>query len=241
MMVKDALAFLRVLDSNDVPDSLKDMQPRALMVEHADVNDVAALLRDIFKPYLEAQGQNRQQQQNPLAAVFGGGGGRGGDNEATQIRMTLGVDAQTSTILVSSSQALFEEVEFVVQGLDDRARIANRMVRPIQLKNADPVLIQQVLTNLLPRVSVSASSTRTSSGSGGSGAPGGQASPASNPQQEAINRAIQERIRGAGGGGGGGRGGFGGGGAPGGGRGGFGGGGAPGGGRGAGGGGRGGR
>ncbi|MEO2029636.1 MAG: secretin N-terminal domain-containing protein [Fuerstiella sp.] len=248
MMVKDALAFLRVLDSNDVPDSLKDMQPRAIMVEHADVNDVASLLGDVFKPYLEAQGQNRQQQQNPLAAVFGGGGGRGGDDAASKVRMTLGVDAQTSTLLVSSSLALFDEVEFVVRGLDDRAKSANRMVRPIQLKNADPLLIQQVLTNLLPRVSVSASSTRTSSGASGSGASGsgasgGQSRPGSNPQQDAINRAIQERIRGAGGGAGGGRGGgtgggrggFGGGGASGG-RGGFGGGGTPGGGRGAGGG-----
>ncbi len=235
MMVKDALAFLQVLDSNDVPDSLKDMQPRAIMVEHADVNEVAALLGDVFKPYLEAQGQNRQQQQNPLAAVFGGGGGRGGDDDTSQVRMTLGVDAQTSTLLVSSSLALFDEVEFVVRGLDDRAKSANRMVRPIQLKNADPVLIQQVLTNLLPRVSVTASTTRTSSGSGSSGAPGGQSSPGGNPQQDAINKAIQDRIRGAGGGGrtgggpSGGRGGFGG--ATGGGRGGFGGGGRPGGGR----------
>jgi type II secretory pathway component GspD/PulD (secretin) len=244
MMVKDALAFLKVLDSNDVPDSLKDMQPRAIMVEHADVNDVAALVQDVFKPYLEAQGQNRQQQQNPLAAVFGGGGGgRGGDNDAGQIRMTLGVDSQTSTLLISSSQALFEEVEFVVRGLDENARAANRMVRPIQLKNADPILIQQVLTNLLPRVSVTASSTRTPSSPGASGTPG-QPGGGSNPQQEAINRAIQERIRGGGGRGtggapGGGRGGFGG--TPGGGRGGFGGG-APGGGRGGGGpGGRGGR
>ncbi|MDG1894563.1 MAG: secretin N-terminal domain-containing protein [Fuerstiella sp.] len=222
MMVKDALAFLKVLDSNDVPDSLKDMQPRAIMVEHADVNDVAALVQDVFKPYLEAQGQNRQQQQNPLAAVFGGGGGgRGGDNDAGQVRMTLGVDAQTSTLLISSSQALFEEVEFVVRGLDENARAANRMVRPIQLKNADPILIQQVLTNLLPRVSVTASSTRQPS----SGSPG-QAGAGGNPQQEAINRAIQERIRSGGGRGtggapGGGRGGSGG--APGGGRGGFGG------------------
>ncbi len=223
MMVKDALAFLKVLDSNDVPDSLKEMQPRAIMVEHADVNDVAALVQDVFKPYLEAQGQNRQQQQNPLAAVFGGGGGgRGGNNEAGQVRMTLGVDAQTSTLLISSSQALFEEVEFVVRGLDENARAANRMVRPIQLKNADPILIQQVLTNLLPRVSVTASSTRQpSSGSGTSGAPG-QSSPGSNPQQEAINRAIQERIRGGGGRPSSGRGGFGA--NPGGGRGGFGGG-----------------
>ena len=245
MLVKDALAFLKVLDSNDVPDSLKDMQPRSIIVEHADVNEVAALVQDVFKPYLEAQQQNRQQQQNPLAAVFGGGGGggggRGGDKNSGQVRMTLGVDAQTSTILISSSLALFDEVEFVVRGLDDRAKAANRMVRSIQLKNADPILIQQVLTNLLPRVSVTSSSTRSPSRPGASGT-SGQPSSGSNPQQDAINRAIQERIRSGGGratGGasGGSRGGFGG--TPGGSRGGFGGtpgggrgGGAPGGGRG---------
>lgn len=197
-MIRDALAFLKVLDSNDIPESLKDMQPRQIAVKYADVNDVASLVRDVFKPYMEVQGQGRgQQQQNPLAMMFGGSN-RGGNDAASQVRMTLGVDNQTSILTVNSSQEIFAEVESVVKQMDTAAQAAKPTVRSIQLKNADAALIQQVLTSLVPRVSISSSRTGTSAGSGSSGSTssgGSQPKTQSNPQQEAINRAIQDRIR----------------------------------------------
>ena len=146
MMVKDAISLLKVLDSNDGPESLKDMQARTIEVEYADVQEVKSMLDDLFKTYLEAQNQGRQQQQNPLAAMFGGaGGGRGGNNEAAQVRMHLAVDQQNSLILVNSSQELFDEVDKVVKGLDQAAQQANKLIRVIQLKNADASMIQQSL------------------------------------------------------------------------------------------------
>ncbi len=234
IMVKDAISLLKVLDSNDGPDSLKDMQPRKILVDYADVNDVKNMLDDLFKTYLEAQSQGRNsQQQNPLAAMFGGGGRGGSGNEAAQVRMHLTVDQQNSLILVNSSLELFEAVESVVKDLDTAAKDANRMIRVIQLKNADATMIQQSLTSLLPRVSVSSSSTSgrsSSSNSGDNNARGGNddnnraAEAAQQAQREAFMRAMQQRgAQGGGGGaqrGGGGRGGFGGGGFGGGGRGG---------------------
>ena len=221
MMVKDSIALLKVLDSNDGPDSLKDMQARQIIVEHADVSDVKSMLDQLFKTYLEAQGGGRQQQQqNPLAAMFGGGATGGRGNEATQVRMTLAVDQQNSLILVNSSQELFDEVERVVGELDDAAQKANRLIRVIQLKNADATTIQQSLTNLLPRVSISSSRTGSSSSGSSSNQSDNKSgsSAAEAAQREAFNRAIQQRFGGGTGGrgtgtqGGGGRGSFGGGG-----------------------------
>ncbi|MEQ9411375.1 MAG: hypothetical protein RIK87_26915 [Fuerstiella sp.] len=213
MMVNDAIALLKVLDSNDGPDSLSDMQARTIAVDHADVADVKNMLDQLFKTYLEAQGGNsRQQQQNPLAAMFGGGGRGGADDPASQVRMHLAVDQQNSLILVNSSQALYDEVEKVVQGLDRAARDANRLIRVIQLKNADATMIQQSLNSLLPRVTISSSSTN-SPGSSSSSGTGGQSRPDSGGgggggDQEAFQRMIQERMRQrAAGGDGGGRGG----------------------------------
>ncbi|MEZ6125291.1 MAG: secretin N-terminal domain-containing protein [Planctomycetaceae bacterium] len=206
-MIRDALAFLRVLDSNEIPESLKDMQPRQIAVQFADVDAVANLLKEVFKPYMEAQGGNRQQQQNPLAMMFGGsgGGGRGGNDESTKVRLTLGVDSQTSILTVNSSQEIFNEVQQVVENMDDAARTARPTVRSIQLRHADPVVIQQMLQSLVPRVSVS--SSRSSSGSG-SGSGGSTPSPGNSdnngqrsdnnrgaPNQDAINQEIQNRIR----------------------------------------------
>ncbi|MFY9257045.1 MAG: secretin N-terminal domain-containing protein [Fuerstiella sp.] len=234
MMIKDALTFLDVLDSNDIPESLKDMQPHFIQVEYADVRDVESHLKEVFKVYTESQGGGRQQQQNPFAAMLGGGGGRGGDDAAQQVRMMIAADTQTSTLTVNCNQSLFEEVELVVRQLDESTRIANPGIRVIQLKNADASMIQQSISALIPRVSVSSSRTGGSgtSGSNTSGSSGGDSSggSSSNPQQDAFNRMMQMR----GGGGttpGGGRTGFGGGTTPGGGRTGFGGGTTPGGGR----------
>ena len=167
-------------------------------MKYADVREVKPMLDDLFKTYLQAQQQGRGQQANPLAAMFGGGGGggngRGGGGSA--VRMTLAVDEQNSLILVNSSQELFDEVESVVAELDETARQANRLIKVIQLKNADASLIQQSLTNLMPRVTVSSSrtgSSRTSSSSGNT--PGASSQGSSSSQQDAINRAIQDRIR----------------------------------------------
>lgn len=208
-LIKDALVFLKVLDSNDIPESLKDMQPRQIMVKHADVNAVASLLQSVFKPYLEAQGGGKEQQQNPLAAMFGGGGGRGssGGNAATQVRMTLGVDTQTSILTVNSSQDIFEEVEGVVLQMDDAASAAKPTVRSIQLRNADATVIQEMLSNLVPRVSVTSSKTNAAktSGASSSGNAGGGGSDAGakaqQQQQEAFRRAMEQRAQQARGGG----------------------------------------
>ncbi|MEZ6130904.1 MAG: hypothetical protein R3C59_19715 [Planctomycetaceae bacterium] len=196
-MIDDALVFLKVLNSNDIPESLKDMQPRQIFVKHADVNRVAALVRDVFKPYMEAAGGRQNNQQNPLAAMFGGGGGGSsgrGQSDDSRIRMTLGVDDQTSVLTVNSSLDIFNAVEEVVLQSDEAARLANPTVRSIQLKNADAVVIQQMLGSLMPRVTVSSSSTKPSTASS---TPSGDNSSgdSNNAAQEAMNREIQNRMR----------------------------------------------
>ena len=110
VMVQDALSLLKVLDSNDGPESLKDMQARSISVKYADVREIKPMLDDLFKTYLQAQQQGRGQQANPLAAMFGGGGGGGnGRGGGNTVRMTLAIDEQNSLILVNSSQELFED------------------------------------------------------------------------------------------------------------------------------------
>lgn len=227
-MIKDALAFLDVIDSDNIPDSLKDMQPHSIQLMYADVRDVETRIKELFKTYTEAQGGGKQNQQNPLAAMFGGGGGKAAD-AASQVRLLVEAHDQTNMLYVNCNQQLYKEIEGVVKEIDESTRIANPGIRVIQLKHADASMIQQSLTNLLPRVSVSSSSTNSSSRTTSGNTTGGSSG---NPQQDAINKAIQDRIRQQSGGGAAGgttRGGFGGGGGRG----------ATGGGRGAGGGGRG--
>lgn len=190
-MIKDALAFLDVIDSDDIPDSLKDMQPHSIQLMYADVRDVETRIKELFKTYTEAQGGNKQSQQNPLAAMFGGGGGKASD-PASQVRLLVEAHDQTNMLYVNCNQQLFQDIEGVVKEIDESTRIANPGIKVIQLKHADASMIQESLTNLLPRVSVSSSRTSGSSTTSGSSSGG---SKSANPQQDAINRAIQDRIR----------------------------------------------
>ncbi|MEP3480002.1 MAG: secretin N-terminal domain-containing protein [Fuerstiella sp.] len=204
-MIQDALSFLQVLDTNDVPSSLKDMQPRQIAVKYADVDSVASLVRDVFKPYLEAPPQQKGQQANPLAMMFGGGGGAAAA-AASGIRMTLGVDNNTSIITINSNQEIYDEVQSVILQMDDAAQLARPTVRSVQLRNTDAAVVQSMLRNLMPRVSVSSSSTSGSSNGGNSGASGSAnaQSSAAQAQQQARERLIQQFQGGAAGGRGGG-------------------------------------
>lgn len=232
--VDEAEKLLEVLDSNDIPESLRELQPRRIEVLYADIDDMATMVNDAFKPYLEPAG-GRQQQNNPLAQMFSGGGGGGNRNEPQGVQMTIAIDRQTSSLIVSSSEALFTKVSAMVKEQDLAAQKANRTIRVVQLKHADAGLVQQSLQSLFPRVTTSASrpssSGNSSSNNGGSN-PSNNAQPATDPFQQMMQDRMRQRT-GSGGGsmgaspfGGGGASPFGGG-AFGGGRGGFGGGSSP--------------
>ncbi len=186
-LVEDAEIYLEVLDSNNIPESLREMQPRRIEVEHADVEDVATIVRDTFKPYMEPP-EGRQQQNNPLAQMFGGGGGGGKGNEPTGVRMTLSVDKQSGALIVSSSEAIFGKVQSLVEELDESSKKSNRTVRVVQLKHSDAKMVQDSLTSLFPRITSAATKTTSSTTNSSSNSNNSQPSPqpATDPFQQMM-------------------------------------------------------
>lgn len=206
---------LRILDASELPEQLRDRAPRYIAVKHAQVDEVAAILRDVFKEELTPPQPVQQQRggggANPFAALMGGGGSAA---SAPKVQMTLGIDYQNSRLYVSSNEPTYQQVLAMVEEIDSAALEARRAIRVVPLQHASSAVIQQTIGSLLPRVKVSSSSTssRTSSSGGGSSDSnsGSQQQAAEQLRQQFIQRAIQ-------GGGGGGRPGGGGGGFPGGG------------------------
>ena len=194
--VEEAEGFLEVLDSNNIPESLRDMQPRRIEVEYAEIDDIATMVNETFKPYMEPAG-GRQQQNNPLAQMFGGGGSSGKGNEPQGVQMTVAVDRQTSSLVVSSSEALFTKVQEMVKQSDDAAKKSNRTIRVVQLKNSDATVIQQSLSSLFPRVTTSAtrpSSSSTNNSNTGNNNNNQPAQP-QQPQTDLFQQMIQDRMR----------------------------------------------
>lgn len=160
--VNEVLQALEVLDTAELPASLKDRTARMIVVEHADVEEVAEIVRDVYKEQLEPpQPVNPQQGQggrggpggfNPFAALLGGGAPQG---KQKGVLLSIGVDMRTSTLIVSAADPLFREVETLVKSLDQSAYEARKTVRVMQVSSAGSQLVQEALRPLLGKVRVS--------------------------------------------------------------------------------------
>ncbi len=182
--VREVEAMLRVLDASELPEQLRDRTPHRILVQHAEVEDVAAIVREIYKDDMTPEGQQPGQQQNPFAMLMGGGGSsrggssRGGQQAARTIKLTLSVDARTNTLIVSSSEALFRQIEALVQAVDEDARAANRTVRVVDIKGSNSAAVQTALTAMYSKIKTGAATRSSSSSSrGGSSSSSGASSP----------------------------------------------------------------
>ena len=195
-LVNECEEMLKILDASELPEQLRERAPRYITVEHADIADVAEIIEDVYKEELNPP-QQRQQRGggNPLAAMMGAATGGG---SASRIKLTLGVDARTSRLIVSCSEPLFQQISDMVADLDKAALDARRTIRVVPLENANTAMLQQTLGSIMPRVRVSRSSTSSRSSSGdssrsSSGDSGADA--ARKAQEEAFRRAIQQRFQ----------------------------------------------
>lgn len=205
-LVDEVEDMLKVLDASELPEQLRDRQPRYIAVKNAEVGEVAEIVRNVFSEELEPP-QARQQQGNPLAAIMGGGGARGGDqrNPVNRVKLTIGVDYQTSRLIVSCSEPLFQQIEQVVQELDQSALEARKTIRVVQLEHANTSTLKTTLGTLMPRVRVNSSSERRSSGGdSGQSAPQPPSASSSAPSPDQMRQLFMQRMmeqqRGGGGG-----------------------------------------
>lgn len=188
--VRDVKKMLEVLDAAELPESLRDRVPRMIPVLHADVNEVAEIIRNVYDDYMESP-NSRFRGRGPFPG-FGRPDNNGGSNSQRNpgTQLTLGVDTQTSQLIVSSSEALFRQIEDLVQTLDQSAYEAERTVRVVGLSNANSAVVQDALNSLFPQVTVS---TTASSGTGSRPPSANGRSDRTNDRDSDAERA--ERIR----------------------------------------------
>lgn len=199
-LVAEVEQFLKVLDASELPESLRDRQPRQIPVEYANVNEVFNIVSDIYKDYLSTgpQGGRNSGGNNPFAAMLAGQSGNA--NTGQQLaKLTLGVDERTSQLIVSANDALFQEIQTLVESLDQSAKDANKTVRYVRLESASPVTVQQTLQSMFPRVKVSATATeRRENDSDREGGDRGNRGDRDNDGQreaEQFRRMMEQRMR----------------------------------------------
>ncbi len=204
--VEEIYEMLKILDSGELSASLRERRPRMIPVRYAEVEDVYNILRDVYKDALETeQDRGARNAASMFAAMMGGGNRRGGDqNQQTQVaQLSLGIDRQTSQIIVSCSEAKYQEIRSLVESIDRSALEAKRTVRVVSLHNTSASQLTNTVSSLMPRVKVSStgsgrSSTSTPSSGGGSGGPsfspsGGGEGP--RPDADQIRQFFEQRMR----------------------------------------------
>ena len=228
--IQEVEQLLKVLDEPDLPDSMRDRQPRMIPVENVPAAEVATALREVYREELEGSqatnvGGGGGNGGGGRGQGFGGGGPGGGQNPFVQMmvqgqgraaaprraQMTLGVDARTNTLIVSANDALFKQVEDLVATLDQSASDVPTTVRVVPLQNASSAVVQQALNSLVGNVRVSTTGTpRPAQPATNNAAPntndGGNQGDFRDFQQRMFER-MQNRNSGNGGGRGGGNGG----------------------------------
>jgi type II secretory pathway component GspD/PulD (secretin) len=218
--VRQVEEMLKILDANELPDSLRDRVPRMIPVEYADVTKVAEVVKEVYReqievnPMMAGAGSSRGGSGgfNPLAMLMGGQmGGQGG--RAPRVQMTIGVDERTSTLIVSASDSLFKQVQALVTSLDTAAFEAKKTIRVVPLERTSSALVTQALGALVGNVKVSSTATTGSSSSrsggdssrsgfggppsfgGSSGFPTPVPSPGSDAGGDFFRQMIEQRMR----------------------------------------------
>ncbi|NBR86408.1 MAG: hypothetical protein EBS84_10240 [Proteobacteria bacterium] len=149
---------------------------RVFKLKYANAQETADMLKNLF-PDLNSTGNNNSNNRGGFRGGFFGGFGGGTAGTTTgaagqsqralkQNRVVAVADARTSSVLVTASATMMEQIARMIEQLDgDPAKQQKVFVIPVE--NADPAQMQQILQSLFP--SQNTRSTQSSSASGRSG------------------------------------------------------------------------
>jgi hypothetical protein len=172
---RDLDAIEQLLQIIDQPDSGVPVEttpmPRFIPVVYGNADDIATIVKQAFVSKIQGEAGNQQRQPSPEDFIRAlRGGGRGGNsrqqNRGEEQKMTVSVDTQSNSLIVSAPDYLFNQVRELVSQLDQRAVAskADETVRVVNLRRASGDIVQRSLTSVLgPNAQVNKASTATTS------------------------------------------------------------------------------
>jgi type II secretory pathway component GspD/PulD (secretin) len=155
--------LLKLLDSEDVPESLVANRPTLIPVKNTSASRLERVIADIYKTQLTSGGVKQQipvpsGATRDVAAVI-----QQINSAASGPMMTLGVDDTTNSIVVMAPGPLAREVKELVAELDEAAlHDTSRGVRIVKLKSTNAMRVKEILDAVIR----DATRRRTSSSSG---------------------------------------------------------------------------
>jgi len=145
--------LVRILDSDEIPDSLALVRPRLIPIKNTRAADIEAILSTVYRTQL-TMGGGRRQVDIPRGVPAEVASALRQINAATSGPMlTLGIDEMTNTLIVMAPTDLVTEIEELVKQLDEAALQENptRTMRILSLKKINASRLEQSLDELLRR------------------------------------------------------------------------------------------
>jgi type II secretory pathway component GspD/PulD (secretin) len=147
--------LLEYLDADDVPESFRERKPHSILVEHADVNEVAEMLRDLYKDFLTdpaIEAKKAAAQANPKLAAQRPQPRTLPTSKSPGVRLTIAVDTRTNELLVSCNEQLFREIVKVVEERDKAVVDTEPTVQVMPLTSELPANVVEMLEGMSPKI-----------------------------------------------------------------------------------------
>lgn len=129
------------LDVNNIDQKLA-LKPRIFPLKNADATDMADLLKEIYKDYIDTRGaggmqpgmpfnpfMQQQQQQQPERSI----------------KLFVAANTKDNSLVMNCPEVLWGEVEKLLTELDKDANDNTKQVKVISVGKADPVMLQRAI------------------------------------------------------------------------------------------------
>ncbi len=142
--------LLKVLDTDDVPESLMANRPTLIPVKNTSAVRISLVLKEIYKTQLTSGGEKQQipipsGASREVAAVI-----QQINTAAGGPLMTLGVDDATNSVVVMAPGPLVKEISDLVAELDQAALDdSSRGVKIVKLKSVNAQKVKEVLDTII--------------------------------------------------------------------------------------------
>ena len=171
--------LLPIIDRDCSPEDVQTGgKPKLIPVIYMPAEEMANIVRSVYADRIagaESRGGQRPPSPEDFIRALRGGrdGGRGGQTAGEVQKMAIGVDSRSNSLIVAAPESLFKEVEELVAQLDDETIVTDEDVQVINIKKANPQMLQKTLSSMLgssARVGTTSSGSSSSS-RGSSGMP----------------------------------------------------------------------
>ena len=149
--------ILKVLDRSASPEDVPaDAKPRLIPVRHTAAAEIAEVVKEVYQEQLSS-GNNNNRPRNPIEMMMMMRGRRGGDSRSGQsgaaqaeaIKLSIGVDERTNSLIVLAPEVLFEEIRMLVHELDEGAAGETETVQVVRLGASNAETVRDTLSTLL--------------------------------------------------------------------------------------------